>query len=225
MKVTWLKWPLHIKVPSIINNFGRGSIFSGLRWSTLCTRDCQFPCRRELWVSPHSCGAMRQAPRALPVQERWSWFLSPIKRVEAVAALSKVTDNNPPPHCTTTTSPLCLLQCWSESPDFRSRDLAVTASDDRGSGEIAPRTPEEARVSGGRGAFLQSPPHKENSPETVPLFRGENKKTQTNRKKKNHHQIKGYFRIFSTFVNFWTSFIYLFFWRHFTANFEDGLLR
>lgn len=47
-------------------------------------------------------------------------------------------------------SPLCVcvLQCWSESPDFWSRDLAVTASDDRGSGEIAPGTPEEAHISG-----------------------------------------------------------------------------
>lgn len=49
-------------------------------------------------------------------------------------------------------SPLCLLRCWSESPDFWSRDLAVTASDDRGSGEIAPGTPKEAHISGGRGA-------------------------------------------------------------------------
>lgn len=45
-------------------------------------------------------------------------------------------------------SPLCLSRCWSESPDFWSGDLAVTASDDRGSGEIAPRTPKEAHISG-----------------------------------------------------------------------------
>lgn len=30
--------------------------------------------------------------------------------------------------------------------------MAVTASDDRGSGEIAPGTPKEAHISGGRGA-------------------------------------------------------------------------
>lgn len=96
MKVTWLKWPLHINVASIINNFRRASIFSGRRWSTLCTRDSQLSWRRELWVSPHSCGTMCRAPRALPLQERWNWLLSPIKRVEAVAALCKVTDNNPP---------------------------------------------------------------------------------------------------------------------------------
>lgn len=104
-------------------------------------KDCQLSWRCELWVSPHSCLAMRWAPRAL-CAEVVELTLSSIKCVEAIAVCAK-SQNSP--------SPLCLLQCWSESPDFWSRDLAVTASDDRGSGEIAPRTPKEAHISGGRG--------------------------------------------------------------------------
>lgn len=43
---------------------------------------------------------------------------------------------------------VCLFQCWFASPRFWSSDLAVTASDDRGIGEIAPRTPEDAAFTG-----------------------------------------------------------------------------
>lgn len=43
---------------------------------------------------------------------------------------------------------VCLFRCWFASPRFWSTDLAVTASDDRGIGEIAPRTPEDAAVTG-----------------------------------------------------------------------------
>lgn len=45
-------------------------------------------------------------------------------------------------------SMVCLLQCWFESPHFWRTDFAVTAKDDRGSGEIAPRTPKEPLISG-----------------------------------------------------------------------------
>lgn len=102
-------------------------------------RDCQLSWRCELRVSPHSCLAMRWAPCA-PCAEVVELTLCSIKCVEAIAACAK-SQNGP--------SPLCLFQCWSESPDFWSRDLAVTASDDRGSGEIAPGTPKEAHISGG----------------------------------------------------------------------------
>ncbi|KAK2849949.1 hypothetical protein Q7C36_008732 [Tachysurus vachellii] len=43
---------------------------------------------------------------------------------------------------------VCLFRCWFASPRFWSTDLAVTASDDRGIGEIAPRTPEDAAFTG-----------------------------------------------------------------------------
>lgn len=43
---------------------------------------------------------------------------------------------------------VCLFRCWFASPRFWSTDLAVTASDDRGIGEIAPRTPEDAVFTG-----------------------------------------------------------------------------
>ncbi|KAI5107250.1 TRAF family member-associated NF-kappa-B activator [Silurus meridionalis] len=43
---------------------------------------------------------------------------------------------------------LRLPSCWFASPRFWSTDLAVTASDDRGIGEIAPRTPEDAAFTG-----------------------------------------------------------------------------
>lgn len=102
-------------------------------------RDCQLSWRCELRVSPHSCLAMRWAPRA-PCAEVVELTLCSIKCVEAIAACAK-SQNSP--------FPLCLFQRWSESPDFWSRDLAVTASDDRGSGEIAPRTPKEVHISGG----------------------------------------------------------------------------
>lgn len=153
IKVTWLKWPLHINVTSVINNFGGKHIQLPAHWSPFAPETANSHgvtgCEYHLTVVLPCVGLL-----ALSVQKCWSWLLSPIKRVEAIAALCKIPDNSPPPPCaaTTTTSPLCLLQCWSESPDFQSRDLAVTASDDRGSGEIAPGTPKEARVSGGRGA-------------------------------------------------------------------------
>ncbi|KAK5921046.1 hypothetical protein CgunFtcFv8_024785 [Champsocephalus gunnari] len=83
---------------------------------------------------------MRWAARALCAAVAEPTLVS-IKCVEAIAACAKSQNGLP--------SPLCLSQCWSESPAFWSRDLAVTASDDRGSGEIAPRTPEEAHISGG----------------------------------------------------------------------------
>lgn len=60
-----------------------------------------------------------------------------------------VKSQNAPPLFFFFLSPLCLFQCWSESPDFWSGDLAVTASDDRGSGEIAPTGPKEPHISGG----------------------------------------------------------------------------
>lgn len=104
--------------------------------------------------------------------------LRSIKCVEAVAACAK-SPGGP--------SPLCLLQCWSESPDFWSRDLAGAASDDRGTGEITPRTPEEAHISGGRGARSIHGTQKHGSAASddvivlkLTLFR---------------HQIKGFFNI------------------------------
>lgn len=102
-------------------------------------RDCQLSWRHELRVSPHSCLAMRWAARALCAQVA-ALTLCSIKRVEAIAACAKSPSDS---------SPLCWFRCWSESPESWSRDLADAASDDRGSGEIAPRTPEEAHISGG----------------------------------------------------------------------------
>lgn len=101
-------------------------------------RDCQLSWRHELRVSPHSCLAMRWAARAL-CAEVAALTLCSIKRVEAIAACAKSPSDS---------SPLCWFRCWSESPESWSRDLADAASDDRGSGEIAPRTPEEAHISG-----------------------------------------------------------------------------
>ena len=114
-------------------------------------------------ITSQCCLAMRWAPRALcaAVVEL---TLCSIKCVEAIAACAKSPNGLP--------SPLCLSQCWSESPDFWSRDLAVTASDDRGSGEIAPGTPEEARISGGMGGLFntQNTKSADQRSLTMPLF-------------------------------------------------------
>lgn len=140
IEVTWLVWPLHINVILIINNFGEKHIQLSVHWSPVCMRDCQLSwrCEYHLTVVLPCVGLL-----VLSVQKWWNWLLSPIKCVEAIAALCKASDPPPP------SPPLCLLQ-WGS--DFWSRDLAVTASDDRGSGEIAPRTPKEAHISGGRMA-------------------------------------------------------------------------
>lgn len=80
-----------------------------------------------------------------------------IKCVEAAVSRLRPESPSGPP------SPLCArLGAGLRAPDFWSRDLAVTASDDRGSGEIAPRTPEEAHISGG---------HSTHSAQTVPIAR------------------------------------------------------
>lgn len=94
IKVTWLKWPLHINVASIINNFGGKHIQLPARWSPLAQETANshgvVGCEYHLTVVLPCVGLL-----VLSLQKWWSWLLSPIKRVEAVAALCKVTDNSP----------------------------------------------------------------------------------------------------------------------------------
>lgn len=99
IKVTWLKWPLHINVTSIINNFGGKHIQLPAHWSPFARETANSHgvtgCEYHLTVVLPCDGLL-----ALSVQKWWSWLLSPIKRVEAVAALCRISDNSPPrtPH-------------------------------------------------------------------------------------------------------------------------------
>lgn len=94
IKVTWLKWPLHINVTSIINNFGGKHIRLPAHWSPLAQETANSHgvagCEYHLTVVLPCVGLL-----VLSLQKWWSCLLSPIKRVEAVAALCKVTDNSP----------------------------------------------------------------------------------------------------------------------------------
>lgn len=95
IKVTWLKWPLHINVTSVINNFGGKHIQLPAHWSPFAPETANSHgvtgCEYHLTVVLPCVGLL-----ALSVQKCWSWLLSPIKRVEAVAALCKIPDNSPP---------------------------------------------------------------------------------------------------------------------------------
>lgn len=89
-----------------------------------------------------------RAQRSLPVQ--CNALLA--QCVEAKGGLPKVSEQS---------SLLCVFVSMPvlRAPRFWSTDLAATASDDRGIGEIAPRTPEDATVSkeavGKKASLLQ----------------------------------------------------------------------
>lgn len=142
IEVTWLQWPLHINVISIINNLGEKHIQLSVHWSPLAWESANShgvaSCEYHLTVVLPCVGAFSCS---LP-QKRWGWLLCSIKRVEAADVLCKVSGRPLSP-------PFVFVAVLGlRNPDFWSRDLAVTASDDRGSGEIAPRTPKEAHISG-----------------------------------------------------------------------------
>lgn len=110
IEVTWLEWPLHINVMSVINNLGVEHIQLPVHWSPLAWDTANShgvaSCEYHLTVvSPcvGLCGSLCEGAAELT--------LSSIKCVEAVAACSKLPDNSP--------SPLCWLSVlvW-EAPRF-----------------------------------------------------------------------------------------------------------
>ena len=142
IKVTWLECPLHSNVTSMINNLGEKHIQLSVHWSPLAweTANSHGVASREYHLTVVlPCVGLRRALCAEVVP------LTLCVRLNVLKPSLPVRPKSP-----SSPAPLCV--CFGaglRAPDFWSRDLAVTASDDRGSGEIAPGTPEEAHISGG----------------------------------------------------------------------------
>lgn len=216
IKVTWLKWPLHINVTSIINNFGGKHIQLPAHWSPFARETANSHgvtgCEYHLTVVLPCDGLL-----ALSVQKWWSWLLSPIKRVEAVAALCRISDNSPPrtPHHNHQHHPAL----------HRHQPLSIVFA------SVLVWEPWflEQRFGSHTKWWQRQWWDRTRNPKGGSRFRLTRGLLNTQNTKKfckcaivpkNRHQIKGYFHIFSTFVNFWT-----FFWSHFAANFKDSPLR
>lgn len=207
IKVTWLKWPLHINVASIINNFGGKHIQLPARWSPLAQETANshgvVGCEYHLTVVLPCVGLL-----VLSLQKWWSWLLSPIKRVEAVAALCKVTDNSPllappppppPLHCVCFSAGLRALISGAEI--WQSQQVMTEA--------VVRSHPEPQRrlaFQAGEG-LVRYPQHKE----TLGKWCHCSEKSPPSKR-----PLSNLFDI-CKLLNF--------FWRHFAANFKDSLLR
>lgn len=190
IKVTWLKWPLHINVTSVINNFGGKHIQLPAHWSPFAPETANSHgvtgCEYHLTVVLPCVGLL-----ALSVQKCWSWLLSPIKRVEAVAALCKIPDNRPPRPAPPPPPPPLHCVCFSAGLRALISGAEIWQSQQVMTEAVVRSHPEPQR----RLAFqadeglVQYPQHKEILCKCAIV-------------QKNRRRIKGYFHIFSTFVNF-----------------------